>query len=81
MRDWIDTRIGEVIIGRNSNPALPNHVASGFRVVDKTPEGLVVRRIHSTHLYDKVEQWTMNWEQLRNYDMQLLPVNTQLPLL
>lgn len=82
--DWKETRIGEVILGERSNPSLENHVRSGFKVVSIAENGLRVQRIHMVYLKEQgenPEEWTLRWDQLENYNMKLLPLNSQLPLL
>jgi len=82
--NWKETRIGEVILGERSDPSLENHIRSGFRVVSVEEKGLKVQRIHMVYLKEQGEQpeeWVLRWDQLDNYNLKLLPLNAQLPLL
>lgn len=82
--NWRETRVGEVILGNRMDSARENHVRSGVRVIAVEDNGLRVRRIHAVYLREEpeiAEEWTLRWDQLENYSMQLLPTNAQLPLL
>jgi len=76
--EWASVRPGEVLIGIRDDPTRPNHVRSGFCVVEVLPQGLKVRRVHACYL-DTVEEWLLRWDQL--VGLKLLPPGTQLPLL
>ena len=77
-----DYRIGMVLLGRQTNPNIENHVRSGVRVISITENGLIVQRIHAFYLNNNpIESWTVRWSQLEEGCWTPLPIGYQLPLL
>ena len=73
-------RVGETLI-TSSLPFTEKILSSGVRVLAVAPEGLTVRRIHSTYLKDEnIETWKIRPDQLISSNWIKLPDGYQIPL-
>ena len=79
--NWLKIRVGEVILGDRFDPLRENHIRCGVRVIAVGDGGLKVKRINAVHLREPVEEWVIPLWHLEKYNMKLLPLNAQLPLL